>query len=158
MGVTTPHSSPACCGWSCGAEVTGGDTAAQSAATRTIVGSAENAGGHAPPALAEELKTPLGQPSRAPGLGTSRARDIPRHWVAPVVDEDIVLMSMARHFEGGTGTELGIGAGVTIRVAPAEPRASATSSPNGKRVRGKGNGRRDNRGAGCFAFKIMQQN
>lgn len=33
-----PSSSPACCGWSRGVEVTRGDTAAQKAATRTMAG------------------------------------------------------------------------------------------------------------------------
>lgn len=44
-----PCSPPACCGWSRGVEVTRGDTAAQTATSRTIVASAEDAGGHAAP-------------------------------------------------------------------------------------------------------------
>ena len=94
-GGKPPYSSPACCGWSCGVEVTRGDTAAQKAATRTIVGSAEDAGGHAAPNAPQGARHIPGTPRKGTRPGASHARDIPQCWVAQVTDEGTVLMRKA---------------------------------------------------------------
>lgn len=83
-GGEPPYSSPACCGWSRGVEVTGGDTTAQKAATRTIVGSPEDAGSHATPNARQEAGHIPGTP---PPLQGHPAWGVPWHWVAQEADE-----------------------------------------------------------------------
>lgn len=90
-----PYSSPACCGWSCGVEVTRGDTAAQKAATRTIVGSAEDAGGHAALNARQGARRIPRTPRKGTRPGASYARDIPRCWVARATDKGTLLMRKA---------------------------------------------------------------
>lgn len=95
-GKPPPYSSPACCGWSCGVEVTRGDTAAQKAATRTIVGSAEDAGGHAALNARQGSRRIPGTPRKGTRPGASHIRDIPRWcWVARAIDKGTLLMRKA---------------------------------------------------------------
>lgn len=88
-------------------EVTRGDTAAQTVTTRTIVGSAEDAGGHAAPNARQGAEHIPGTPRTGTWPGASPTG--------------------AEGFRGGTGTELGHHTGVTTEAALAE--AGAVTPP-----------------------------
>jgi len=127
-GEASPPLPPAHCGWSRGVEVTRGDTAAQKATTRTTAGSAEDAGGHAPPNArwGHPGDTPRGQPAR----GIPRQRHPAGLGLA---DEGTELTRQAWRFRGWHGDGAGRRAGVTAEVAPAEPGAVPPPALTGRK-------------------------